>query len=224
MEVSSRLLALIVELVAIPKEQENKKSRSIFDAVSDSHKITSFDTPGQGTFRMSSRQGKPNFTKYVITKNRVVMSYEFCENSINYFYGLMSDFLEHYSKITGNPAFLAQNILLRRLVNIPGINDSRDYMLKNVYSFKEENLRKFGRPLHLFGSRILFPPFNKDKTTYESKIETSVEDYKTFFIENKGVFPSALDVKKDIDSLKKNIESVDEFINENIIKFITQFM
>jgi hypothetical protein len=175
-----------------------------------------------GGVQMASKKQKPNLTRYIILKDRVVLSYEFCENSMNYYQSLMADFISAFIKETGVSLFLVQGITIRKTYNFAGIADSRDFLIKKVCSIKEENLQKFGRPLHVFGARILFPPLPEDQSTYEVKIETLVEDYKTMLIENKAMFPQAMDARKSAD-LGPVIKKTDDFISNNLVNFISQF-
>jgi hypothetical protein len=222
MDISTRLLGVSAELIMVPAEIEDKKCRAIFDKISDTHSLGSFLSMPDGSIQMSSKKQKPNFIRYIIMKDRVVLAYEYCENSLNYFQGLMSDFMGAFSGVTGIGLFLMQGITIRKLVNIAGIDDSRDFMIKKVFSLKEENLRRFGRPLHMMGARIVFPATQDDQSTYEVKIETSLEDYKTFYLENKALYPAAMDTGKGA-NLGAVMNRTDEFIEKNIMGFITQF-
>lgn len=222
MDISTRLLAVVAELLMIPAEIDEKKCRGIFDKISDSHAMGSYVAMPDGGIQMVSKKQKPNLTRYIIMKDRLVLSYEFCENSMNYYQNLMSDFISIFSKETGQAVFPVQSITVRKLVNMNGIADSRDYLLKKVYSLKEENLQKFGRPLHLFGAHIVFPPVTEDQSTFDVKIETLLEDYKTLMIENKAVYPQPVDARKGAD-LGPVIKKTDDFISNNLMGFITQF-
>jgi len=223
MDATKRLLALVIEMITVPAEVNDKKCRAVFDVVSETHGISNFSSDGSAV-QMSSKQGKKGMVKYIIMKDRVIASYEFCENSMNYYRGLVSDFIRVLSENTGISGFLMQNITIRRLINIPGIADSRDYIIRNMLSFDEKNMACFARPLHMFGTRIFFPAVQGDTSSYDAKIETSMDDYKTFFVENRGIFPQAFDARKGISLLDANIEKTEEFINKNIMEFITQFI
>lgn len=222
MDISTRLLAISAELIMMPADIDEKKCRAIFDRISDSHQMGSYLLMPDGGVQMASKKQKPNFTRYIIMKDRLVMAYEFCENSMEYFSKLMSDFLAAFSDAAGPRIFPVQGITIRKAVNMKGIADSRDFLIKKAFSIKEENLQKFGRPLHVFGASILFPPVPADQSTFEVKIGTMVEDYKTFLIENKAMFPQALDSARSQD-LAPVIAKTDAFIDKNLVDFITQF-
>lgn len=227
MDITTRLLALVVELFFVPAGIEDKKARQIFDRISDTHNITTFSSlPGEGII-METNKGQAGIINYKIMKDRVVMVYEFCDKSLNYYVGLVSDFIDIFKNITNISFYIVHNITLRKLVNIPGVNDTREFIIKNIYSLKDENLKPFGRPLHLIGTRIFFPATsNENIESFDSKIETSLEDLKTFFIENKGIFPRPVNLllPSDNNIINNNIDKTEKFLSENIINFILQFL
>ena len=219
MEISTRLLAVMAELAIIPAVIEDKKIREIFNRISDTHAINSYTTIADGHVQMSS---KKNGTSYQIMRDRIVLNYEFCDNSLNYYAGMIRDFMDVFYKATAINLFLVQNIGIRKLVNMGSV-DGRDYLIKQVFSMTDENLKFFERPLHMIGARIFFPAVEgRDMVSYEVKFESSMEDFKTLFIENKGTFPAAIDMRKPSD-IGESISKTDEFINKNMLQFLSQF-
>ncbi|MCX8092931.1 MAG: hypothetical protein N3E50_02035 [Candidatus Goldbacteria bacterium] len=224
METSTRMLALVLEFIMVPVEIQEKKYRLIFDKISDTHSIGSYTTLADGTVQMVSKNLKSNIVRYMIMKDRVVLSYELCENSLNYYQGLMDDFLNVFYTETNINTFLMHSITIRKLINISGIEDSRRFLIENVFSLKDENLKYFQRPLHMCGARLFFPGTTDNNTTFDVRIETVLDDFRTFFIENKGIFPQPIDISRSISAVSDNIKSTDTFIDNNIINFLTQFV
>lgn len=224
METSTRMIALISEFIMVPVEIQEKKLRLIFDKISDSHSIGSYTSLADGTIQMASKSQKTNIARYMIMKDRILLSYEFCESSINYYIGLMDDFFNVFYKETGINTFLMHSITIRKLINISGIEDARQFLIKNIFSLKEENLRCFQKPLHMCGTRMFFPGTTDNNTAFDIRIETVMDDFKTFFIENKGIFPQLIDISKNGTMITNNIKSTDNFIDKNIINFLTQFI
>ncbi len=224
MDITTRLLALVLELFYVPAVIEDKKARQIFDKVSDTHGITTFTTlPGEGIVMTSGmQQGGIN---YKIMKDRIMLIYEFCDKSLNFYTGLANDFIDIFKNTTNISFFILHNITIRKLINIPGVNDTREFIIKNMFSLKDENLKAFERPLHLIGTRIFFPALNQnDIDSFDVKIETSLEDFKTFFIENKGIFPKPVNLLNDSNTISNDINKTEKFLSENIVNFILQFL
>ena len=225
MDISTRLLSVVTELVFIPAHIEDKKYREIFDKISEGHFIRSYTSLPDTSIQMTgSKEEHSDHVLYKIMKDRLYISYEYCTSSIAYYSGLIKDFVEIFSKATGLPLFLMHGVTIRKLINIKGIDDSRDFLIKKVFKLKDENFKTFNRPIHMMGGRIFFPPVPEDTTSHEIKIESSMEDYKTLFVEDKANFPQPIDLKSGNDIINKNINLTDEFINNNTISFLMQFV
>jgi len=225
LDISTRLLSVITELVFIPAHIEEKKFREIFDKVSEGHFIRSYMLLPDSTIQMSgAKEERSDQVLYRIMKDRLFISYENCTSSLAYYYGLIRDLIEIFIKITGVPLFLMNSVTLRKLINIKGVNDSRDFLIKKVFKLNEENFKIFNRPIHMMGGHIFFPPIAENTTSHELRIESFMEDYKTLFVEAKSNFPQPIEPKSGADTISKNLNITDEFINNNAISFLTQFI
>ena len=223
MDVSTRLYSMAVEAVYMPNQLDEKKCRDIFGKVSDAHSIVTYQSLPDGSVLMSSKDEKTNLARYRISKDRLGISYEFCVQSLNYCQAMADDFLKVFAEVTGNSMFLMHSVIIRKLVNIKGVEDGRAFLIGKAFSIRDENLRPFGRPLHAFGARMFFPPVKEDPCAFDVKIESWMEDYRTLFLECAGVYSAPLDLKTSGTGMGNNITKTDEFINKNIMGFLSQF-
>ena len=224
MDTNTRLLALIAEFILVPAQTEDKKIRAVFDKVSDTHAIVSYSSAGPGSVVMSSKEEKSDLIKYRIMPDRIVLSYEFCSKSMQYYMDLADDFVKVFSSMCGIHMSVAHSIIIRKLVNITGVRDAREFMLKGAFGVSEDNLKVFGRPLHMFGTRFFFPPLDQAMPLYEAKVESSMEDPSTLFVECKGTMARQAALKDGIAGAKESIAATDTFMNNNITGFFTQFL
>ncbi|HDT15520.1 MAG TPA: hypothetical protein ENN55_04855 [Firmicutes bacterium] len=222
MDISHSLLAVVVEVIFMPKKMEDRVCRGIFDKISDNHGIISY-TNAKGIAVMSSAEEKSNLIRYRIAGDRMLLTYEFTKNSLNYYNGLIGDFIDIFAKDTGINVFAAHNTVIRKNAKITDLPDSREYLLRKVLGFDDAKLTAFKRPLHLAGTRIFFPPIKEDKSSFDIKIESSLEDPRNLFIENRGIFAYAVDYKKNRDEIARSMEKTDKFIAENVMDFLSRF-
>lgn len=224
MDVTTRLYSMAIEAVYMPSQFDEKKCRGIFDRISDSHSITTYQSLPDNSVMMSSKDEKTNLSRYRISKDRISMTYDFCSQSMNYYQAMSDDFIKIFTEITGNSMFLMHSVIIRKLLNIKGIEDGRGFLIGKVFSMKEENFKSFGRPLHAMGVRMFFPPIKDDMNAYDVKIESWMEDYRTIFLECAGVYSVPVDIKTNSAGLGNDITKTDEFINNNVAGFLSQFM
>jgi len=219
----TKLLAVNNEAVFIPVEMDMNKAGRLFEALSGTHGLKSFAQGPDGSFLLAGPEEKNNLTRYRIMKDRVILTYDFCRNSLQHFDAKISDFYEKFTQLTGIQLFLTNLIALRKTAKIDSYPDGRDYLIKKVFSLKEENLFPFKRPLHVIGTRIFFPAMPNDPCSFEIKIENTVEDHNTLYIENLAMFARAFEPRKDPTIISKDIQRADKFIEENIRQFLVQF-
>ncbi len=222
MGLNTRLNAVAFEAIYIPVKLDEKKIRALFDRISDSHGIKSFGKMSDGAIVMQGGD-ESNQSKYIIMKDRAVVSFEQCANSLNYYISLIDDFFDQFIKETGISLCVASTATIRRTGTIPGETDSREYILRKAFGMSDKRLGPFKRPLHIFGTRIFFPPLPDDPSSYDIKIENAFEDVRMLFVENKGVFAAPFDIKADRARLTKTVELTDKFIEEKVADFILQF-
>lgn len=223
MDVSTRLYSLAVEAVFMPAQLDEKKCREIFGRISESHSIATYQSLSDGSVLMSSKDEKTNLARYRISRDRLGISYEFCAQSLNYYQAMADDFLKVFISVTGNALFLMHSVIIRKLVNIKGVEDGRAFLIGKVASMKDENFRPFGRPLHAFGTRLFFPPLQEDPAAFEVKIESWMEDYRTLFLECAGVYSVPVDLKINSAGISADVVRTDGFMDKNAIGFLSQF-
>ena len=223
MDVSTRLYSMAVEAVFMPAQLDEKKCRGIFDRVSDSHSITAYQSLPDSSVMMSSKDEKSNLSRYRISKDRLAITYDFCSQSMNYYQAMADDFIKVFTEITGNSMFLMHSVVIRKLVNIKGVEDGRGFLISKVLAMKDESFKTFGRPLHAMGTRMFFPPMKDDMAAFDVKIESWMEDYRTLFVECAGVYSTPVDLKANSAGIGNDITRTDEFIGKNIMGFLAQF-
>jgi hypothetical protein len=223
MDLSARLVSIGIELVFVPAVLDEKKCREIFDRISDSHSIASYQSLPDGSVLMSSKNGKNNLTRYRIAKDRLIINYEQCGQSVNYYQALSDDFIKVFSAVTGNTLFLMHSVVLRKLAGVQDVEDGRGFLAKNVLSLDDDKFKPFARPLHVIGLRMFFPPLKDQPAGYDVKIESLMEDYRTIFIECTGIFSTPADINADSTAISRDIAGADDFINNNVAGFLEQF-
>jgi hypothetical protein len=223
MDISTRLMSITMEFVFMPVQAGDKKLRGIFDSVSESHSITSFSTLPDGSTVMSTKEEKSNLSRYRILRDKVVITYEFCSNSINYYSALASDFLSVFAKTAGVSLILMHSIIIRKLVNLRQFEDGRDYLIKKALSLTDEDLKVFARPLHVIGTRMFFPAVDQGLSAYDIKVESWGEDTRSIFIECAGIYSAPADIGKDVSVISIDTDKTDDFISNNILGFLKQF-
>jgi hypothetical protein len=88
----------------------------------------------------------------------------------------------------GIPATLAQQFVVRSLVQPRHFKDGRDLLGKKLFAQEPEAWQAFGRPLQSLGIRFTFPPVNDHKEMHHVRIETWPHDPRSLWLENTASF------------------------------------
>ena len=219
MEFSTRLVAIAAEFNMLPAALDDKKNRELFNALSESHGLSSYNTINDNLIQMT---GKKPPVSYHLAPDRMMIAYEFCEKTIDYYKGMIKDFMNTFYRKTGTPLFLAHNISIRKIFN-PGAGDGRAYLINKVFSITDANLREFQRPLHMMGTHIFFPGVEGgDLTAYDVKIESAMDDFRNIVVDSKAIFPLPIDMRKG-NNIEQSVDSAEKFVDNNIYKFLQSF-
>jgi hypothetical protein len=116
--------------------------------------------------------------------------------------------------------------------------DARLFLTTHVTQMEPTRLSPLGRPLHLFGIRLLMPPFRQHQTpkgkrkkgkvvkmvdwVADVKAESLVEDTTKLFLEASGQWPAPQ--KWDEGAVRRVVEQLDtvcDFLKSNLVPFLT---
>lgn len=90
------------------------------------------------------------------------------------------------------PQLTAEQYAVQSLVSPRVAANALDLVRRSVFSFTEEDDQNFERPPLLLGVRMSFPTAPVDEGQFHSRVEAMQRDPKTIFLENVGVFRTAI--------------------------------
>jgi len=91
------------------------------------------------------------------------------------------------------PAFVAQQFVVQSLVNPRFSGSAQEFMARQVLNQPAELMQSFEREPRLVGLRLTFPSEKPGQPFYNLRIESYQKDPRSLFIENTGVFQTAID-------------------------------
>jgi hypothetical protein len=121
------------------------------------------------------------------------------------------------------PVFIQQNTVVV-LASPPQKRDSREFLAFDVYRFKDDQLKKFGRNIHCTGLRWFFLASSEhpNDPEFDVRIETLIRDVNMLYIENKSRFPNPIN-STDVEQITRNLNATREFIHTRVFEFLSQF-
>jgi len=129
--------------------------------------------------------------------------------------------------------FFSPTLILQSAAMIRGVlpidGDARTFLAQRVMNVRGEYFAPFGRPIHMIGLTLGFPPFRVDSpggvrvedSLVQVKVESLVEDPSKLFLEALGEWPQPL--KCDDEGLAKVVRRQDE-VSTYVEKRLTEFL
>lgn len=215
------LLSVINGLRTPPLRYDTNKQKEYFSVVSRKLGFSDYLEIPTG-FELKSK-GNRDIQKIKVTSDNLTMV---CDLPEKMQFGLIKknfEFLiKEFFNILTPPFFLFQTCVIRKTVTTYDGSDIRKFLAEKVCRIEENKLQPFGRPVHTIGVRFLFPPFKDNKTEFNIKVESLARNTKYLFIENSANFFYTIR-KENIKNILENLNVTEEFIDENIKTFLSQF-
>ena len=140
--------------------------------------------------------------------------------------GLLKEFRNFFS-----PSLMLGSTVIVRGV-LPIHVDAREFLSSQVMRIHPDRNTSFGRPIHLVGLRLFFPPFKKTgskkksdtvKWSVDVKAESLMDDPSKLFLEAQADWPTPTQWTEAAEQEEVNrLETVSEFLEKNVINFLLE--
>ena len=115
----------------------------------------------------------------------------------------------------GIPIIVAQQHVVRMLINPKRYADSREFLGSAMCRIPADDFAPFGRPIGLFGVKLIFPASEPGGDVHTLRIESFNQDPRCVFIEDVATFTTqALDLARQLrfNPAQKNGEPVESWV------------
>ncbi|MGD0382134.1 MAG: hypothetical protein ABSA77_01345 [Thermoguttaceae bacterium] len=146
--------------------------------------------------------------------------------------------LNRFSERFSPEMILSSKAMIRALIEIDG--DARSFIGFHLMRLNPETLTLMKRPLHLFGLRLFFPPFEVEQSESEKqpghesaikpedwsadvKIESWIENPSKLFLEVDGRWdePKVWN-NESVEEVWSRVATVDQFIDKNLAPYLNE--
>ncbi len=172
----------------------------------------------------------------VVKESQLVLEAAFPSHALEWFELRFEFIVEEFRKMFTPGLLLASTAAYRGTLQIDG--DARVFLTTYVTKMEPRRLSPLGRPLHLFGIRLLMPPFQEQKPpegkrkktkvvrtvdwVADVKAESLLEDTEKLYLEATGQWPTPHKWdKKASKSVVAQLAIVADFLKNNFVPFLT---
>ena len=120
------------------------------------------------------------------------------------------------------PIFVAQQFLVQSLINPKNSESSTGFLASSVLKLESNDWEPFGQAAQLIGLRFRFPYSEQHQGVYHVRVENYVQDPRSLFLENTGVFQEGVR-GEDLAPLGEKFDRTIEYLEGPLLRFIRQF-
>ncbi|MCB9891969.1 MAG: hypothetical protein H6832_12365 [Planctomycetes bacterium] len=216
-----RTIALVSELIHPPIQLEPGKVQGVHNELYQHPEFAyqNFGVAADGITltNVTNAQNTQSLVRFM--PDRIHIREEFTGQHVDDF----ARRLEHVTRIAVErmsiPIIIAQQHVVRSLVNAKHFADSREFLAGVVCSIPPDDFARFARPVELFGLRLLFPAVEGRNDVHAVRIESYAEDARAVWIEDVATFTTAL-MPASLEELGNNMRKTYKFVRENVLGFL----
>lgn len=206
-----------------PLLHSDKSLKELFTKLGTIHDFAQYQQPSEGSAQFTRIwRGSNERLACVFQNDRVEIVHEFPSTDLQGFWRTAHDILIESIKLLKVPVFLIQQYLIRKTASPLAEADARLFLAHRVCKLENRELQVLERPLHGIGLRFVFPASQDAPFEFDVRMESLLRDPSQLFLENSAKFLAPVQ-GPDLTGIQKNLESVDQFLTQTIVGFLSQF-
>jgi len=208
------------EIVHIPVTQAPERLRAAFSELCRRCGYENFIRTTVGA-RIERPSGEGEGTgRVVFSSDRIEVFEDDAQISVHEYVARLQSVLEVAVSALGIPVFLVQQTTLRTIATPLANPGGEQFIGRRLFRVAADDLEALGRPVRLFGVRLVFPSRSAEEPSYDVRVETYARDPKSLYIENQGVFKVPI-APADLRVAGERVQATAEFISEKICPFLS---
>lgn len=120
------------------------------------------------------------------------------------------------------PVILIQQTTVRVIAAPHAFKTAQEYLSRSLFRIRDEDLRGLGRPVSVFGFRLVFPATREQNHGFSTRVESYLRDGKSLYLENIGTFKTPISIQA-LESVEENIQATSQFIVEKLMPFLSTY-
>lgn len=218
-----RTINLLTELIHVPAKHSVDNLRKVYNSICSSCGYENFIRTGDGArVEQSKVEGSNGNSSVTFRQDRIIVLEDRTTLSLEEYVHRLESVARTAMEVLKLPLFLVQQSTVRSLASPNFYKSSGEFLSKTLFKIDEDDMAPLGRPVNIFGLRLLFPATPDNPQQFNVRIESYVKDPRSVYIENVGMYKSPVQYQN-LDVLGQNMESTAEFLSSNLCGFLTQY-
>lgn len=219
-----RTIALLSELIHPPIELQASSVQAIHNELYG-HAEFSYQnfSVGHDGISISNVGDQPGFVSMVnFLPDRIQIREELSGAHVDDFNRRLLEVTRISIERLSLPIVIAQQHVVRSLITPRHFPDSRDFLATGVCHMPLDGFAAFGRPVQLFGMKMIFPATEDSNVVHTLRIESFNQDPRCVFLEDVATFPTAIQPTQ-LGQLSENMAATYDFVREKALLFLSRY-
>ncbi len=219
-----RTIAFLAEILHPPMDLDAKAIQSLHAELFDIPELAyrNFTLAPDG-IHMTNPVDQPGAVSSVsFLLDRIQFREEMTGQTVEEFGKKIEGVLQRAAPRRNIPLATGQQFIVRSLLNPRFFQDSRDFLARAVCKIDPPDLESFGRPLGLFGLKVVFPQTPQETSLFSLRVESFNQDPRSIFVENVGTFTHCM-LPQGMKELLGNLEATYNFLDQKATAFLARF-
>lgn len=224
MSYDPRTIAYMAELIFPPLELQVQRVQTIHNSLFARPEIAyqNFQVAQDGIHLSNLPQSPGSVSSVTFRPDRMIVREELRGITVEEFATRLINVAKIGFTTLGVTASIAQQFVVRSLVNPRNVRDSREFLARRMISADNGVWDQLGRPLQSIGLQFTFPRTENHAEVFNTKVETWNQDPRSLWVENIGVFTQPTPTANLAD-LTGGLYATYRFITGPVSAFLTRF-
>jgi len=167
-----------------------------------------------------SRRPSGAETRYSFLNDRIRAQDEWTERTLEQFADEVKQVVDICFRVFNLPVIIIQGCVVRATAKPHPFEDSREFLLGKGLGLSRGKMAAFGRPAHVAGISIVFPPMKDMLDEQRVLIESYARDPSQLLLEVRSTFRAPLIPSTSQDMLRTNLEKCYTFLDDQVCSFV----
>ncbi len=162
----------------------------------------------------------------LVKADRLHLSEDWTRLSLDEFCARAQEVAKRYMEMLHARVFVVQSAAVRALMTPSGYADARVFLAERVCRLEAEReiFPAFeGRPVHMFGLRLMLPPTDEETRRFNIRIESFNRDTSRVFVEVSSESEGTPVTEESLEAITENIRRAFTIATSNVLSFLDRF-
>jgi hypothetical protein len=217
-----RTISLLCELIHLPMKHPLAALREVYNKVCNVCGYENFIRTSGGVRLERHDPESDGFSHLNFNADRIQFTDDHMGVSVLQFAAKVQAVLQEAIPLLRIPVILVQQATVRVVTTPNSSKSAADFLGRNIFRIRGDDIAVLARPTSVFGFRLLFPSTTKNPNSFNARIEAYLRDPRSLYVENVGTFKAPIQLPS-LEIVGQNMQETSNYLVNHILPFLSRF-